>query len=62
VPSVVTAGRDSNVVVNPAHPDAARILVGPETAAAIDRRPFGGWRGGRRGRAANAVFTPPAAK
>jgi len=41
VPSVVTAGRDMNVVVNPAHPDAARISVGPETAVALDRRLFG---------------------
>ncbi len=41
VPSVVTAGRDTNVVVNPEHPDAARIAVGPETAVALDRRLFG---------------------
>ena len=41
VPSVVTAGRDTNVVVNPDHPDAARIAVGPETAVALDRRLFG---------------------
>jgi len=40
VPAVVTAGRDTNVVVNPAHPDAARILVGPETAVALDPRLF----------------------
>jgi RES domain-containing protein len=41
VPSVVTAGRDANVVVNPDHPDAARISVGPETPVALDRRLFG---------------------
>jgi RES domain-containing protein len=41
VPSVVTAGRDANVVVNPAHPDAARIAVGPQTAVALDKRLFG---------------------
>jgi RES domain-containing protein len=41
VPSVVTAGRDRNVVVNPNHPDAARIVVGPETPVALDRRLFG---------------------
>lgn len=41
VPSIVTAGRDTNVVVNPNHPDATRISVGPETAVALDRRLFG---------------------
>ncbi len=41
VPSVVTAGRDTNVIVNPNHPDASRILVGPETAVALDPRLFG---------------------
>jgi RES domain-containing protein len=41
VPSVVTAGRDLNVVVNPEHPDAAPIAVGPETPFALDRRLFG---------------------
>jgi RES domain-containing protein len=41
VPSVVTAGRDANVIVNPYHRDAARISVGPETAVALDRRLFG---------------------
>ena len=40
VPSVVTAGRDANVVVNPDHPDSMRILVGPETAVSLDRRLF----------------------
>jgi RES domain-containing protein len=38
VPSVVTSGRDENVVVNPDHPDAARIVVGPEASVALDRR------------------------
>ena len=41
VPSVVTARRDSNVVVNPAHPDAARIVVGVETAVGSNPRLFG---------------------
>lgn len=41
VPSVVTGGRDTNGVVNPEHPDAARIEVGPEIAVALDRRLFG---------------------
>jgi RES domain-containing protein len=40
VPSVVTAGRDTNVVVNPDHPDAAMISIGPETALSLDRRLF----------------------
>ena len=38
VPSVVTAGLDENVVVNPDHPDAARISVGPEKPVALDSR------------------------
>ena len=37
----VTAGRDSNVVVNPDHPDAAPIAVGPQTPVALDKRLFG---------------------
>lgn len=41
VPSVVTAGRDANVVVNPEHAAAARISVGPETPVALDPRFFG---------------------
>lgn len=41
VPSVVTGGRDLNVVVNPGHPDAARISVGPETPVRLDPRLFG---------------------
>jgi RES domain-containing protein len=40
-PSVVTAGRDTNVVVNPGHPEAAHISVGPETPVRRDRRLFG---------------------
>jgi RES domain-containing protein len=39
VPSVVTV-RDENVVVNPDHPDAARIDVSPEKPIALDRRFF----------------------
>ena len=41
VPSVVTAARDFNVVVNPDHPDAGRISVGLESPVALDRRLFG---------------------
>jgi RES domain-containing protein len=41
VPSVVTRGRDTSVVVNPDHPDAARIAVGPEMPATFDPRLFG---------------------
>lgn len=41
VPSVVTAGRDTNAVVNPYHADAKRISVGPEMAVILDRRLFG---------------------
>jgi RES domain-containing protein len=40
VPSVVTGGRDTNAVVNPNHPDAARIVVGPETPVTLDPRLF----------------------
>ena len=40
VPSVVTGGRDTNVVVNPGHPDAARISVGLETPLTLDSRLF----------------------
>lgn len=42
VPSVVTGGRDTNVVVNPDHPDAARISVGAELKVTLDARLFGG--------------------
>jgi RES domain-containing protein len=41
VPSVVTAWRDTNVVVNPGHADAVRIAVGPETPVVLDPRFFG---------------------
>lgn len=41
VPSVVTRGLDLNAVVNPRHPDAARIDVGPETPVSLDARLFG---------------------
>jgi RES domain-containing protein len=41
VPSVVTAGHDDNVVVNPDHADAVRIAVGPETPVILDPRFFG---------------------
>ncbi len=40
VPSVVTAGRDVNAVVNPDHSDAVKIVVGPETPVALDGRLF----------------------
>lgn len=40
VPSVVTGGRDTNVVVNPEHPDAARIAVGPEKPVRFAPRLF----------------------
>lgn len=40
VPSVVTAGHDTNVVVNPDHPDAARIAVGSERPVVLDHRLF----------------------
>ena len=40
VPSVVTGGRDTNAVVNPDHPDAARISVGPEWPVTLDPRLF----------------------
>jgi RES domain-containing protein len=40
VPSVVTAGRDMKVVVNPDHADAAGIAAGPEQPAIFDPRLF----------------------
>lgn len=40
VPSVVTGGRDLNVVVNPDHPEASAIAVGPETPMRLDPRFF----------------------
>jgi RES domain-containing protein len=42
VPSIVTGGLDTNVIVNPDHPDALRISVGPETPVTFDPRLFGG--------------------
>lgn len=41
VPSVVTAGHDENIVVNPDHPDAAGISVEPERPVRLDPRLFG---------------------
>ncbi|WP_428534961.1 RES domain-containing protein [Rhodopila sp.] len=41
VPSVVTGGRDTNVVVNPRHPDAILISGGQEKGVALERRWFG---------------------
>jgi RES domain-containing protein len=41
VPSVVTGGRDLNVVVNPDHPESARISVSREKPVALDKRLFG---------------------
>jgi RES domain-containing protein len=40
VPSIVTGGLDTNVVVNPDHPDAARISVSVERPVALDPRLF----------------------
>lgn len=40
-PSVVTAGLDTNIVVNPDHPEAARITIGPETPVHLAPRLFG---------------------
>ncbi|MGX9961786.1 RES family NAD+ phosphorylase [Roseomonas sp. F4] len=42
VPSVVTGGRDDNVVVNPAHPEFGRVRVGEERAVMMDPRIFRG--------------------
>jgi RES domain-containing protein len=41
VPSVVTGGRDTNVVVNPDHPHATRIAIGTEQPVHLDPRFFG---------------------
>lgn len=41
VPSVVTRGEDMNAVINPAHPDFARITVTAESPLAFDKRLFG---------------------
>jgi RES domain-containing protein len=38
VPSVVTAGQDWNVVINPLHPDFSSVVVGPEQDVAWDLR------------------------
>ncbi len=38
VPSVVTNGLDLNAVVNPLHPDFARIVIGDEQAVQWDER------------------------
>ncbi len=40
VPALVTGGLDTNIVVNPDHPDAARITVGLEMRVALDPRLF----------------------
>jgi len=45
VPSAVTGGRDWNVVVNPAHEDAALLVAGPENRVELDRRLFGSTQG-----------------
>jgi len=41
VPSAITAGLDTNAIINPDHPDAARITIGPETPLTLDPRLFG---------------------
>ncbi len=38
VPSVVTGGMDQNAVINPAHPDVARIVVSEEQPVIWDPR------------------------
>ena len=40
VPSVVTGGMDLNAMINPMHPDFARIEVGPEQPVRLDSRLF----------------------
>jgi RES domain-containing protein len=40
VPAVVTEGRENNVVINPAHPDFAHILAGPQEPIHWDDRLF----------------------
>jgi RES domain-containing protein len=40
-PSVVTGGRDSNVVVIPEHPDVGRTVVGTGGKVMLDSRLFG---------------------
>lgn len=41
VPSVVTNGRDTSAVINPAHPDAEKIVVEAEARVSLDVRLFG---------------------
>ena len=41
VPSAVTAGLDTNAVINPDHPDAAHITVTAEAPVTLDPRLFG---------------------
>lgn len=41
VPSVVTAGRDDNVVLNPQHPGAEKLSISDERPVAFDPRLFG---------------------
>jgi len=41
VPSVITGGLDTNAIVNPDHPDAARIMVEDERTLPLDPRLFG---------------------
>jgi RES domain-containing protein len=45
VPSVVTGGMDLNAMVNPLHPDFARIVVGEEAPVRLDPRLFPGAAG-----------------
>jgi RES domain-containing protein len=40
VPSAVTGGMDENAVINPAHPDFGRVVVGPEAPVRLDPRLF----------------------
>ena len=44
VPSVVAAPHDWNVVINPHHPDAARLVVSPPTPVHWDPRLFASTR------------------
>jgi RES domain-containing protein len=47
VPSVITEGRESNVVMNPPHPEFSMISVGEPEAIRWDLRLFGGGGVGR---------------
>jgi RES domain-containing protein len=40
VPSVVTRGRENNVLINPAHPDFGQIIAGKPQSVNWDRRLF----------------------